>query len=86
MVTPREVIRDYVSLLDLLLQNPDRSYADIVGRASEKPAAPTSTETFGGTPAAPAAKSADAPASANPTEKQDGGYTPRKVTIDDIVF
>ncbi len=86
MVTPREVIRDYVSLLDLLLQNPDRSYADIVGRVAEKSAAPTSTETFGGTPAAPMLKSADAPASANPPEKQDGGYTPRKVTIDDIVF
>ena len=36
MITPREIIRDYVSLLDLLLQNPDKSYADIVSRGDAK--------------------------------------------------
>ncbi len=36
MITPREIIRDYVSLLDLLLQNPDKSYADIVSRGEAK--------------------------------------------------
>jgi len=81
MVTPREIIRDYVSLLDLLLQNPDRTYADIVGRASEKPAAPTPTETFGGTPEITPDKAA-----ADTSGNSETGYTPRKVTIDDIVF
>ncbi len=30
MLTPRELIRDFVSLLDLMLQNPDRTYEDII--------------------------------------------------------
>lgn len=29
MVTPREIIRDYVTLLDLLLSNPDKTFDDI---------------------------------------------------------
>ena len=35
MITPREIIRDYVSLLDLLLQNPDVSFRQIVGEKKE---------------------------------------------------
>ena len=31
MITPREIIRDYVTLLDLLYTNPDRSFSDILG-------------------------------------------------------
>lgn len=31
MITPREIIRDFVTLLDLLLTNPDKSFEDIVG-------------------------------------------------------
>ena len=31
MITPREIIRDYVTLLDLLFTNRDKSFADIVG-------------------------------------------------------
>jgi len=31
MITPREIIRDFVTLLDLLLTNPDKTFADIVG-------------------------------------------------------
>ncbi|MCI9450250.1 MAG: DUF2791 family P-loop domain-containing protein [Clostridiales bacterium] len=30
MITPREIIRDYVTLLDLLYQNPDKSYKEIM--------------------------------------------------------
>lgn len=30
MITPREIIRDFVTLLDLLLTNPDKSFEDIV--------------------------------------------------------
>lgn len=37
MITPREIIRDYVSLLDLLLQNPDASFRQIVGEKKEPP-------------------------------------------------
>ena len=69
MITPREIIRDYVSLLDLLLQNPGVSYADIAGSVSQPKAADTAD--------------AKQPAEAKSAEV---GYTPRKVTIDDIVF
>ena len=30
MITPREIIRDFVSLLDLLYQNPDASFSDVL--------------------------------------------------------
>ena len=30
-ITPREVIRDFIELLDILYQNPDKKFADIVG-------------------------------------------------------
>lgn len=35
MITPREIIRDYVTILDLLYTNPDRSFGDIVETASK---------------------------------------------------
>ena len=31
-ITPREVIRDFIELLDILYQNPDKKFADIVER------------------------------------------------------
>lgn len=34
MITPREIIRDFVTLLDLLLTNPDKTFADIVGNVN----------------------------------------------------
>ncbi len=71
MITPREIIRDYVSLLDLLLQNPDKSYRDIVGKKTEVPVQ---------------ASTASAGSQNDETPTASGGYTPRKVTIDDIVF
>ena len=71
MITPREIIRDYVSLLDLLLQNPDKSYRDIVGKKADSPVQPAAVNA--GTPN-------------DETPPANGGYTPRKVTIDDIVF
>ena len=30
-ITPREVIRDFIELLDILYQNPDKKFADIIG-------------------------------------------------------
>jgi len=32
MITPREIIRDFVTLLDLLYTNPDKTYEDIAGK------------------------------------------------------
>ena len=31
MITPREIIRDYMTVLNILLQNPDSTFADVVG-------------------------------------------------------
>ena len=31
MITPREIIRDYMTVLNILLQNPDTSFTDVVG-------------------------------------------------------
>ena len=30
-ITPREVIRDFIELLDILFQNPNKKFADIIG-------------------------------------------------------
>jgi len=35
-VTPREIIREFLSLLDILLQNPETNFSEIVGEAVEK--------------------------------------------------
>ncbi|MBO5648451.1 MAG: ATP-binding protein [Clostridia bacterium] len=32
MITPREIIRDFCTVLNILLQNPDASFADVVGQ------------------------------------------------------
>ena len=31
MITPREIIRDYITILNILMQNPDTTFADVVG-------------------------------------------------------
>ena len=79
MITPREIIRDYVSLLDLLLQNPDRTYGDITDSSSMTGSSVMTAQTVGDAP------SDDAPADASRTPSR-GEYEPRKITIDDIVF
>ena len=33
MITPREMLRDYMTVLNILMQNPDVSFSDIVGSA-----------------------------------------------------
>jgi hypothetical protein len=33
MITPREMLRDYMTVLNILMQNPDASFADVVGSA-----------------------------------------------------
>ena len=35
MITPREIIRGYVSLLNILRQNPDANFESVVGQAKE---------------------------------------------------
>ena len=33
MITPREMLRDYMTVLNILMQNPDATFEDVVGRA-----------------------------------------------------
>lgn len=43
-ITPREVIRDFISVLDISLQNPSRSIADIIGTVAASPQTAPLTE------------------------------------------
>ena len=36
MVTPREMIRDYMTVLNILLQNPDVSFEDVVSEVNQR--------------------------------------------------
>ncbi len=47
MITPREIIRDYVTLLDLLYTNPEKTFADIAGTMARS-AAPSSADSEDG--------------------------------------
>jgi len=33
MITPREMLRDYMTVLNILMQNPDASFEQVVGSA-----------------------------------------------------
>ena len=73
MITPREIIRDNVTLLDLLYTNEDKSYKDIVGSVSRTTVSKNVD---------------DAPADAADAEKssvQKPADKP-KITLDDIEF
>jgi len=57
MITPREMLRDYMTVLNILMQNPQAAFADVVGSAvTLKPASadpedawePTTAETAPG--------------------------------------
>lgn len=72
MITPREIIRDFVTLLDLLYTNPDRSFADIVGSVSRTAVS----------------ASIDSAEPADGNDNVGGGEVERRpaVTLDDIEF
>ena len=59
MITPREIIRDYVTLLDLLLTNPDRKFEEIFSgmtRTTADPAQADETTADSGPLPSPGAK------------------------------
>ena len=33
MITPREMLRDYMTVLNILMQNPDAQFEDVIGKA-----------------------------------------------------
>lgn len=76
MVTPREIIRDYLMLLDLMLQNPDTDFAEILVR--------TGRERF---LAGDEDASADSTNAENKTSPEgDGRISGDKVTLDMLEF
>ena len=73
MITPREIIRDYVTLLDLLFTNTDRTFADIAGTMTRSTVSSAMDQ-------------ADAPAENTGAEPASGTAEKKKVTIDELEF
>lgn len=47
MITPREMLRDYITVLNILMQNPDASFRDVIGSAVTLRPEPTGGESSG---------------------------------------
>ena len=77
MITPREIIRDFVTILDLLYTNTDKSFADIAGGCARSTVPSSVDEADDEAPAVSAAESSPSP-SAQPEKP--------KITLDDIEF
>ena len=73
MITPREMLRDYMTVLNILMQNPDASFETVVGSA-------VTLKT-----AAEEAEEAELDEGERGAEKAQSGV-PAKFTIDDIEF
>ena len=74
MITPREIIRDYVTLLDLCFSNPDRTFDEILGKVQRT--------------LAPAGADGEADGEASGPDGETGSAPPPRpaVTLDDIEF
>ncbi len=46
LITPREILRDYLSVLNILLQNPEASFSDVMGKKREEAAGEGRREDF----------------------------------------
>jgi len=77
MITPREMLRDYMTVLNILMQNPDASFEQVVGSAVT-----LKTEQDDG---APPTDGTDDPSETEGKNEPPGGTGP-KFRIDDIEF
>lgn len=75
MVTPREIIRDFVTLLDLLYTNPDRTFSDIVSVVARSSVSASIDDADAPTPISDDALSTDKASVPRPT-----------ITLNDIEF
>jgi hypothetical protein len=80
MITPREIIRDFVTLLDLLYTNTDKTFADIAG-AVQRSTVSANVDDADDNTSAPAS----APVSASGGNPKPADERP-KITLDDIEF
>lgn len=79
MVTPREIIRDFLMLLDLMFQNPDTDFAEILVRTGrERFLAPTED--------ADEVESATVEIPAEPKKDEGGTVSKDKITLDMLEF
>lgn len=78
MITPREIIRDFVTLLDLLYTNPDKTYADIAGKVQRSTVSANVDN----------ADDDDAPIPTAARTSSESSQPPQKpkITLDDIEF
>ena len=75
LITPREMLRDYMTVLNILMQNPDASFESVVGSA-------VTLATDGGAAEEDTKSTSDAASKESaPTENERTHFT-----IDDIVF
>lgn len=79
MITPREIIRDFVTLLDLLYTNTDKTFADIAGAVVRSSVASNVDEADDDAAPMPAG---------TPNPANEGNPVPQKakITLDDIEF
>ena len=80
MVTPREIIRDFVTLLDLLYQNPGKTYEDVVSKDSSDLSKNPDTESM------PVSEPKVLDSRSAAETKSSAENSARRITIDDIVF
>lgn len=79
MVTPREIIRDFLMLLDLMFQNPDTDFAEILVRTGrERFLAPDENSD--------AVESATVEIPAEPKTDEGGNVPKEKITLDMLEF
>lgn len=79
MVTPREIIRDFLMLLDLMFQNPETDFAEILVRTGrERFLAPDEDSD--------AVESATVEIPAEPKTDEGGGVPKEKITLDMLEF
>lgn len=83
MITPREVIRDFVTLLDLLYTNTDKSFEDIVGTVQRTSVSRDIDDADDDTSMTIATAPANTSANANSANTTP---TKPKITLDDIEF
>ena len=86
MVTPREIIRDYVTLLDLLLANPDKTFEDITGTMKYSAAGAAAAEDAPPAEMTPGYTRTERSAAEDTPSGDKPGTAASGITIDDLEF
>ena len=82
MITPREMLRDYMTVLNILMQNPDASFEQVVGSAVTLRTEQDDDAPGGNT----SANSNGTPSGTAPRTDSSSGGAGARFSIDDIEF